>query len=118
VDSYLMKPQSDVDLYVWWSTIIDGPVMWGTKADFLKKYKKRKWMFRFGEDFKQKIARADETGCSSTWTPAGEERNWGGYGTIAWENIPAALKIWETDLGMDMGDERLLWLVDKWEDDE
>lgn len=37
-----------------------------------------------------------------------------------WEAIPAFLKIYETDLSMEMDDPRLIWLVDKfdWDDDD
>lgn len=112
--SYLIKPQLDVDLYVWWSTISDSPVTWGTRKSFLKLYKKRKWMFRLGEDFKEKLERADTTGVSTWYRPWDDEKEimYGGYGYIRVEAIPALLKIWETDLSMDMDDPKLLWLVE------
>src|SRR5690349_7939451 len=119
--SYLIKPQLDVDLYVWWSTISDSPVMWGTKKDFLKKYKKRKWMFRFGEDFKNKLKLADETGfgtrfdpthmCEDGVTPGIRVAN----ATLPIANLPAYLKIYETDLSMNPDDAKLIWLAEQWE---
>lgn len=37
--TYIMKPDRDVDGYVAWSTVVDGPVAWGSEkqvADFLQ----------------------------------------------------------------------------------
>jgi len=115
VGSYLIKPQLDVDLYVWWSNNTDLPVTWGTKKQFKKLYKKRDWMWRLGEDFKTKLKLADETGFSTRWHMLSREIAYGGYGTILIENIPALLAIWATDLTMPEDDPRLMWLVDKHE---
>lgn len=117
---YFIKPDLAVDQYVWWSTIVDGPLMWGTRKQFLKKYKKKKYMFDFGQNFLERLDRADATGSSSYFSPGGEEIQIGGIGTLPWEAIPAFLKIYETDLSMEMDDPRLIWLVDKfdWDDDD
>ncbi len=119
--SYLIKPELDTDLYVWWSTIVDGPIMWGTKKDFKKKYKKRKWMFRFGEDFKEKMKRADETHFSTRFHIDEDDIRWSGYvgegdtlglASIKLENMIPALKAWEEDLSMEPDDPRLLPFLD------
>lgn len=115
--AFLIKPQLDVDMYVWWSTISDSPIVWGIKKDFKKMYKKRKWMFRFGEDFKEKLKRADETGASNHYR-GGHEGLRVGDGTLPWENIAAYLKIYETDLSMEPTDSKLWWLVDAWDVDD
>ncbi len=33
--SYIVKPVQDVDEYVEWSTIVDSPIRWGSREDFL-----------------------------------------------------------------------------------
>jgi hypothetical protein len=120
VAAFLIRPDLKLDLYVWWSTVTDSPVMWGTKKDFKKKFKKsRKWMFRFGEDFLERLNRTEQVGYSSRFLPWDEDRSlrWGGgtadgYCSVRMDVLPALLKVWETDLDMDMYDPRLLWLVD------
>lgn len=31
--SYIVKPERDVDFYINWSTIVDAPLSWGTRAE-------------------------------------------------------------------------------------
>lgn len=113
--SYLIKPDLNLDLYVWWSSISDSPIMWGSRKDFKKKYKKRQWMFRFGEDFKEQLKLADETGFGYRHR---QDRDGVrvGNATLPIENIPAYLKIYETDLSMEPDDPKLIWLADQWDD--
>lgn len=55
--TYIIKPERETDLYVWWSTIVDAPVGWGDRADALA--------HGTAED---RLERADRTGTSANWT--------------------------------------------------
>lgn len=50
--SYIVKADPDTDLYIMWSTIVDCPVGWGSRADFANEDPAR-------------LERADRTGTSS-----------------------------------------------------
>ncbi|UDL16524.1 hypothetical protein SEA_ZOOMAN_283 [Microbacterium phage Zooman] len=118
---YFIKPEPDVDLYVWWSTIVDAPIMWGTRAEFMEQYESdREMMFDFGRDFEERLDRADATGSSSHFYTAREELIFGGVGYLPWKNIPALLKLYEEDMEMLVDDPRITPLLEKfeWEEDD
>lgn len=56
---HIIKPERDVDFYVEYSTIVDCPVGWGSREDFLKKREVQPSQQR------ERLERADETGTSS-----------------------------------------------------
>lgn len=51
----IVKANPDEDLYVSWSTIVDGPAEWGTRAEMIDEY---------GHD-PERLDRADRTGTSA-----------------------------------------------------
>jgi hypothetical protein len=60
----VVKPDRDKDLYVGWSSIVDAPVWWGSRAEVLQYLADdgRGWS---GDAPDIRLARADETGTSA-----------------------------------------------------
>jgi hypothetical protein len=57
---FILKPEPDKDLYVWWSTITEVPMAVGTRAELAVQ------MSRSGEDSSpERFDRADQRGTSS-----------------------------------------------------
>lgn len=61
MSSYIVKPKPDEDFYIYWSSVVDAPTMWGTRAEMAQALDRR------GRDEGEPVrfARADETGTSS-----------------------------------------------------
>lgn len=59
--SYIVKPKPDEDFYIYWSTVVDGPVGWGSRKDLKRDISGDSLIA--GND--QRFDRADETGTSS-----------------------------------------------------
>lgn len=59
---YILKPKPDEDFYVTYSTIVDAPVLWGTRDEI--------W-HEDPDAFRNRLDRADETGSSAMWPRTG-----------------------------------------------
>lgn len=59
--SYIVKADPAVDWYCLWSTVVDAPIDWGTRAEL-----SRDLHGEAGEA--ERFARADERGTSVNWT--------------------------------------------------
>lgn len=55
---YIVKAARDADLYCEWSTVVDAPVLIGTRAEFLNEY---------DASVEPRLERADEHGTSARW---------------------------------------------------
>lgn len=60
--SYIVKADPDEDWYCYWSTVVDAPVAFGTRAEL----EAAPWMTP-AEVAPDRFARADETGSSANW---------------------------------------------------
>jgi hypothetical protein len=87
--SYILKPRPDVDLYVEWSTVVDGPTFTGTRAEMLNMLVYEAFA-QARVDANERLDRADEKGTSAhfgglfggmmcNWTPDGQEELEGRY---------------------------------------
>lgn len=56
---YIVKPDRDVDFYVYWDTVTDAPWFWGTRAELEQETEERYAMKP------ERFERADEDGTSS-----------------------------------------------------
>lgn len=56
---YIVKPKRDEDFYVVYSTIVDAPARWGTRAELAADPASEAWPDR--------MERADEHGTSAMW---------------------------------------------------
>jgi hypothetical protein len=68
VSRIIVKAARDLDLYVGWSTNVDAPVWWGTRADILAYMCSQEARDDPGEDHTDpvpRLARADEHGTSA-----------------------------------------------------
>lgn len=113
----LVKPVKDEDFYVYYSTIVDMPVDWGTRADFEEDEE-------FVEESKQsggvadRIKRADKVGTSRRYGrllafPDHDPYNYGGYGWMERSELKKLTDLYESDPGIDEADPRILELVTK-----
>lgn len=79
--SYIIKPEPDQDFYVIWSTIVDGPTEWGTRAE-VEEHLLAEAARHQAAETAQRFDRADETGSSAhergngDWTDSGFTCNW------------------------------------------
>lgn len=70
------------DFYVIWSSIVDGPTAWGTRAeisDHLFMYDDQKLRFpdALREEIEKRLERADEFGTSAMWPRSGPHADMG-----------------------------------------
>jgi hypothetical protein len=59
----LIKPDRDEDFYVLWSSIVEAPLAWGTRAGIIA--------YGLGDDAEERIARTDKNGTSALWPSTG-----------------------------------------------
>ena len=126
--SYIVKASPDEDFYVVWSTVVDAPTGWGTRAAL------EHW--RPGPDTApERFDRADDNGTSAAWTDwpkedqpyawgdsdgfglgeVGPERDGGSY-TLPRANLRAFCERLETDeRGAETAD---LLTFEPWDDTE
>lgn len=65
----IVKPEKDKDFYVEWSTVVDAPTFYGTRADIIEHSKESDWRHIAEE----RLERADATGTSARWYKASWE---------------------------------------------
>lgn len=104
---YILKVP-DRDLYVEWSSIVEAPLMWGTREEFL-------------EDFEEeRLDRADALGSSRLWTAKPNEGEiYMQKGWLPMERLGAFMDIHTEQYVagvFDDDDPRLLALLDPFED--
>ena len=63
--SYIVKPDKDVDFYVYWNEVVESPTLWGSREEFLREYPKVEK--RDIPDVNVRMNRADRYGCSALW---------------------------------------------------
>lgn len=56
----IIKPEKDLDLYVYWASITDSPMTWGTRAEVSKYLAQHQH-----DNTEARWARTDETGTSA-----------------------------------------------------
>lgn len=87
----IIKPTRDVDLYVTWESIVDMPIEWGTRQDYIDD----------GVDIRR-MDRADLYSASALWwRPSWEkdsEYGVGGLGSVPRSKIPEFLAVLESDM--------------------
>lgn len=120
-----IKPNSEIDLYVIFSSITDSPVCWGPAEQMLKWAIKDEYSNShnstelFGENYYKKLEMSDEHGSSSgftdNWDDPDASMMWMGLGTMTFANLPKALKLMED--GEEPESDRVLALTKPFEDD-
>lgn len=63
--SYVVKPTREEDFYVYWSEIVEAPVMWGNRAETLAYLASRPDSDRTNPV--ERLDRADQHGSSALW---------------------------------------------------
>lgn len=68
----VIKMDPEVDWYLVWSSVVEFPVCWGTRADIAA------WIRRWGDegDPDKRIGRADASGSSAMWGTRGPAYGW------------------------------------------
>lgn len=92
----IIKSNKDDGIYILWSTIIDGPLMWGDRQQFIKHAKKRREP-QLQYPIEPYLDRADETSCSDRIFPHSweedEDYDWFGLGNIRRSQLMDACNI-------------------------
>jgi hypothetical protein len=92
----IIKASQDDGTYILWSTVVDGPLMWGTRKEFVKHAKKRREP-QLQYPIEPYLDRADETSCSDRIFPHNWEEdetyNWFGLGYIRRSQLMDACNI-------------------------
>lgn len=60
--SYVIKPDPDLDQYVYWSEVVEAPLIWGTRSEVAEKID-----FWKEGPAEPRMVRADNTGTSAMW---------------------------------------------------
>lgn len=98
----LIKPVDDLDLYVEWSSIVEQPISWGTRAEMAE------------EGWEElDLLRADRYG--STWPKAGKWDIYAQLGILYWKDLPTVIDLYESDHEIDTEDPRILALLEPFE---
>lgn len=79
--SYIVKPEREVDFYFYWSTVVDCPTAWGTRAEMEA--------LRGIDTSSERFERADATGTSSV------------DGFEGWEEPFPVTEFWVREIGPD-----------------
>lgn len=83
--SYIIKATPTEDFYVMWSTVVDAPTRWGTRAEIVRQC----WDVR--DVAPERFVRANENGTSAAWPdwPADDQPyGWSDEGWMVRECIP------------------------------
>lgn len=77
----VVKAEPDSDLYMVWSTVVDGPTAVGTRAEIAE------YLSQFHSDTddpEERLDRADKTGTSGMWPGAGQ---WSQRGFVCYWDV-------------------------------